>query len=65
MAKKLPAFALLLWLLPMLLQASSPRDPYQYFFEQTLGGLTEQLKIARKQGKQDATSVSPVNVRAG
>jgi len=52
MAKKLPAFALLLWLLPMLLQASSPRDPYQYFFEQTLGDLTEELEIAREQGKQ-------------
>lgn len=36
----------------MLLQASSPRDPYQYFFEQTLGDLTEELEIAREQGKQ-------------
>ncbi|MBT8435163.1 MAG: thioredoxin fold domain-containing protein [Gammaproteobacteria bacterium] len=52
MVKKLPTFALFLLLLPALLQASSPRDPYQYFFEQTLGDLTEELEIAREQGKQ-------------
>jgi len=52
MAKQLPAFALLLWVLPALLHASSPRDPYQFFFEQTLGDLTEELEIARAAGKQ-------------
>ena len=52
MAKKLPAFVLLLWLVPALLQAASPRDPYQYFFEQSLGDLTEELEIAREEGKQ-------------
>jgi len=52
MANKLPAFVLLFWVLPALLHASSPRDPYQYFFEQTLGDLTEELEIAREQGKQ-------------
>ena len=49
MVKKFPAFALLVWLLPALLQASNPRDPYQYFFEQTLGDLTEEREIAREQ----------------
>lgn len=52
MARKLPAFAFLLWVLPFLLQASTPRDPYQFFFEQSLGDLTEELEIAREQGKQ-------------
>jgi len=52
MAKQLPIFALLLWALPALLHASSPRDPYQFFFEQTLGDLTEELEIARAAGKQ-------------
>lgn len=42
----------LLSLFPALLQASSPRDPYQYFFEQSLGDLTEELEIAREEGKQ-------------
>ncbi len=51
MAKKLPAIALLLWIVPIFLQASSPQDPYQYFFEQTLGDLTEELEIARESGK--------------
>jgi thioredoxin-related protein len=52
MAYKLPAFALLLWVLPALLHASTPRDPYQYFFEPTLGDLTEELEIAREEGKR-------------
>lgn len=52
MTKGLPAFALLLWLVPALLQAVSPRDPYQYFFESTLGDLTDELEIAREQGKR-------------
>jgi len=52
MAKQLPIFALLLWILPALLHASSSRDPYQFFFEQTLGDLTEELEIARVAGKQ-------------
>ena len=52
MARKLPIFALLLWTLPALLQASTPRDPYEYFFEQSLGDLTEELEIARDDGKQ-------------
>lgn len=47
MAKQLPAFALLLWALPALLHASSPRDPYQFFFDQSLGDLTEELEIAQ------------------
>ena len=32
--------------------ASSPRDPYQYFFEQSLGDLTEELEIAREDEKK-------------
>lgn len=34
------------------LQASTPRDPYQFFFEQSLGDLTEELEIARDEGKK-------------
>ena len=52
MARKLLAFAILLWAAPALLQASTPRDPYQFFFEQSLGDLTEELEIAREEGKQ-------------
>ena len=52
MVNRLPAFVLLLWVLPALLLASTPRDPYQYFFEPTLGDLTEELEIAREAGKQ-------------
>jgi len=37
---------------PALLQASAPRDPYRYFFESSLGDLTEELEIAREEGKQ-------------
>jgi len=52
MAKHLRAVLLLLWLLPVLLQAAATRDPYQYFFQPSLGDLTEELEIAREQGKQ-------------
>ena len=52
MARKLLAFAILICALPALLQASTPRDPYQFFFEQSLGDLTEELEIAREEGKQ-------------
>jgi thioredoxin-related protein len=38
--------------MPLTLHASAPRDPYQYFFEQSLGDLTEELEIAREEGKQ-------------
>ncbi len=56
MVIRLPAFTLLFCLLPALmpspLQASSTRDPYQYFFQQSLGDLSEELEIARDEGKQ-------------
>ena len=38
--------------LPALLQAATPRDPYTHFFEQSLGDLTEELEIAREGGKR-------------
>ncbi len=52
MARQLLAFALLIWAAPALIHAATPRDPYQYFFEQSLGDLTEELEIAREEGKQ-------------
>lgn len=52
MAKRLPAFALALALLPTLALATTTRDPYQYFFQSSLGDLTEELEIARDEGKQ-------------
>lgn len=33
-------------------QASTPRDPYEFFFEQNLGDLTEELEAAREDGKK-------------
>jgi len=32
--------------------ASAPRDPYEYFFEQNLGDLTEELETAKDEGKK-------------
>lgn len=32
--------------------AAAPRDPQQYFFDQTLGDFQEELEVAREQGKQ-------------
>jgi len=61
MAKQLPAFALLLWVLPALLQASSPRDPYQFFFEQRSGDLTERLEFAAD-GKLEAGLPVKINI---
>ena len=52
MIRRLTTFTVLLWLLPALLQAAVTRDPYQYFFQQSLGDLTEELEIAREEGKQ-------------
>lgn len=52
MKKHIILLALLLGLLPALAPASTARDPYQYFFEQSLGDLTEELESAREQGKQ-------------
>lgn len=52
MANRLSAIAFLFWLLPVLLQAAATRDPYQHFFQPSLGDLTEELEIAREQGKQ-------------
>ena len=52
MAKKLLAFAILVFVVPALVQASTPRDPYEFFFEQSLGDLTEELEIAREDGKK-------------
>lgn len=32
--------------------AATPRDPYQYFFEQNLGDLAEELQTAKDEGKK-------------
>ncbi len=32
--------------------ASTSRDPYEHFFQQSLGDFTEELEIAREEGKQ-------------
>ena len=55
--KHLSRFSALGWLIllcvaPGLLQATTARDPYQYFFQASLGDLTEELEIAREEGKQ-------------
>ena len=51
MTKRLPVFAFLFLLTLSSLHASTPRDPYEYFFQQSLGDLTEELEIARDEGK--------------
>jgi len=33
-------------------RAAEPRDPYQYFFEQSLGDMNEELEVAREEGKK-------------
>jgi len=52
MVSRLPVFILLFALLPTLLSAATTRDPYQYFFQASLGDLTEELETARDEGKQ-------------
>ena len=44
--------ALICWGLVANASASTPRDPYQYFFEQNLGDLTEELETAKDEGKK-------------
>lgn len=41
-----------LLLISQVASASAPRDPYQYFFEQNLGDLTEELETAIDDGKK-------------
>ena len=44
---------LLLILLSMTsLQAAAPRDPYEHFFQQSLGDYAEELAIAKEEGKK-------------
>jgi len=45
-------FLPLLFIISSCLYASTPRDPYQYFFEQNLGDLTEELETAKEEGKK-------------
>lgn len=51
-SRRLFLISCLISAVPLLASASAPRDPYQYFFEQSLGDLTEELEIAREDGKQ-------------
>lgn len=52
MSRSLQTGLILLAFLPLLLQAATtPRDPYTHFFQQSLGDLSEELDIARDQGK--------------
>ena len=44
--------AILLVLGSLTVSASTPRDPYQYLFQQSLGDFTEELEIAREEGKK-------------
>lgn len=52
MLNRLITSALLFLVLQLVAHAATPRDPYQYFFEQSLGDLTEELEIARDEGKK-------------
>ena len=44
--------SIFLVLASLTVSASTPRDPYQYFFQQSLGDFTEELAIAREEGKK-------------
>lgn len=44
--------SILLWALLSAGYAESPRDPYQYFFNQSFGDYAEELEYAREQGKK-------------
>jgi len=54
MIVKFRSLALLsmLLILNQVANASAPRDPYQYFFEQNLGDLTEEIETAIDEGKK-------------
>lgn len=43
---------LILVLVSPLIGASTPRDPYQHLFQQSLGDFSEELEIAREEGKK-------------
>ncbi len=42
----------LLLIISHVVNASAPRDPYEFFFEQNLGDLTEELETAKDEGKK-------------
>jgi len=42
----------LLLVISHVVNASAPRDPYEFFFEQNLGDLTEELETAKDEGKK-------------
>ncbi len=44
--------SILLWTLLSVAHAEAPRDPYQYFFNQSFGDYSEELANAREQGKK-------------
>ncbi len=44
--------SILLWALLFAAHAEAPRDPYQYFFDQSFGDYSEELENAREQGKK-------------
>ncbi len=54
-SKKILAASLLLSLLvmqfPLVANASTPRDPYKYFFNETWGDLPEEIAKAKEEGK--------------
>ena len=50
--RKLIVTVLMLFLVSNIATASTVRDPYEYFFQQSLGDLTEELEIAREEGKK-------------
>ena len=52
LSRHLVVFSLISFLTINLSSASTPRDPYEYFFQQSLGDLTEELEIAREEGKK-------------
>lgn len=50
--KKLHHFLFLALLLPVVVFAETPKDPYKYFFNETWGDFPEELANAKQQGKK-------------
>ena len=52
MQRVLFLFVMLFFTQFALAAAEAPRDPYKFFFEESFGDYTEELKVAQEEGKQ-------------
>ena len=52
MKKFIPVLLALMMTCVSALQAATPKDPYDYFFQQSLGDYAEELEVAKEEGKK-------------